>query len=128
MDFTIRQLQNLDQDMAERLRQMGFNLPEISSNATAAALSQGKAMAHQAVREVSDHGTQENSRTYPDDLDDEDEGEGCSGYKGFVSSGTSGRCEQCGIPLIPLVRHLESSAQPWSVRSAEAVNPASSLR
>ena len=68
-------------------------------------------MAHQAVREVSDHGTQENSRT-PDDLDDEDEGEGCSGYKGFVSSGTSGRCEQRGMPL---VRDLGSSAQPWSV-------------
>ena len=50
--YTVKQLQNLDQDMAERLGHIGFNLPEISSNITAGALSQGKAVAHQAVREV----------------------------------------------------------------------------
>ena len=122
--YTVRQLQNLDQDMAERLRHIGFNLPEISSNVTAGTLSQGKAMAHQASSGMSESGAQENNKTHPDDLDDEDDGEGCSGYKGFVSSGTSGRCEQCGISL---VRDLGSVAQPWSVRSAEAVNPASSF-
>ena len=122
--YTARQLQNLDQDLTERLRQMGFNLPEISSEATAAVASQDKAMAHQAVREVSARGAQENSRMHPDDIDDDDEGEGCLGYKGFVSSGMSGRCEHCGMTL---VRDLDSSVKPWSVRSAEAVNPVSSF-
>ncbi|CAE6971992.1 GIP [Symbiodinium sp. CCMP2592] len=122
--YTARQLQRLDQDMTDRLRRLGFNLPEVSSKATVAVASQGKAMAHQAVSEVSDHGAQEDSRVHPDDLDDEDEGEGCSGYEGFVSSGTSGRCEHCEISL---VRDIGSSVQPWSVRSAEAVNPVSSF-
>ena len=94
------------------------------SGCTVAVASQGKAMAHQAVSEISDHGAQENSRMYPDDLDDEDEGEGCPGYKGFVSSGTSGRCEHCGMSL---VRDLDSSVQPWNVRSTEVVNAVSSF-
>ncbi|CAE7510622.1 unnamed protein product [Symbiodinium sp. CCMP2592] len=91
--YTARQLQRLDQDMTDRLRRLGFNLPEISSKAAVAVASQGKAIAHQAVSEVSDHGAQENSRVHPDDLDDEDEGSSVQPWS--VRSAAHGHKRKC---------------------------------
>ncbi|CAE7399595.1 unnamed protein product [Symbiodinium pilosum] len=119
--YTARQLYNLDHDLVETLRNLGFQLPPTAKAGTASSISDQHAAINNTTCSTSKHtSTLTTSLTSPEtqdeDDDDDDDGVSVFGFAGFVNSGTSGRCEDCGVVLEGLRRDSEP---PWTALAAE---------
>ena len=89
--YTARQLYNLDGDLVEVLRRLGFQLPSTATAETASSSSSQQASLHHNTSSTDKHTFTTTSpitslKTQDDD-DDEDDAS-VSGFAGFVSSGT----------------------------------------
>ena len=115
--YTARQLYNLDRDLVETLKILGFPLPP-TTKAEPASSTCSKHITSQATTSTTyEQATTTNPITSPKDLDDDDEDDdSVIGFAGFASSGKSGRCEDCGVVLE--VRSNDP-LPPWTALAAE---------
>ena len=107
--YTARQLYNLDRDLVEVLRNLGFQLPstaraEIASSSSSSSSS--SCSSQQAAIHNTTHSTDKHTSTitapvtsFKTQDDDDEDDVSVFGFAGFVNSGTSGRCEDCGVVL-----------------------------
>ena len=119
--YTARQLYNLDHDLVETLRNLGFQLPPTAKAGTASSTSDQHAASNHTTCSTSKHTSTfttslPSPKTQDEDDDDDDDGVSVFGFAGFVNSGTSGRCEDCGVVLEGLSRDSEP---PWTALAAE---------
>ena len=117
--YTSRQLYNLDRDLVETLRTLGFQLPPTAKAEIANSNGSQHTASHNTTHSTSEHAsTTTASFTSPKTQDDDDDEDDASvfGFAGFIISGTSGRCEDCGVILESLSRDPEP---PWTALAAE---------
>ena len=117
--YTARQLYNLDRDLVETLRNLGFQLPPTAKAEAAYSASNQHPASNNVTHSTSKHTstiTTPLTSLKTQDGDDDDDGVSVVGFAGFVNSGTSGRCEDCGVVLEGSGRESEP---PWTALAAE---------
>ena len=121
--YTARQLYNLDRDLVEVLRNLGFQLPSTATAEIASSSSSSSSSSQQAALHNTTHSTDKHTSTITAPVtsfktqDDDDEDDAwVFVFAGFVNSGTSGRCEDCGVVLEGSSRDPEP---PWTALAAE---------